>query len=179
MGLPGRGTPRPALAAAFLVERVLLAYRRAGHAVRVGLTDPGSEWAGRSTQGVAHKSSSTGERSPGRRGPAGGWRFPRATSRGWSNWRGAAALPPVAQPGVDASRLPAAGPHPRLRVRGADIMNRPQGMQTCQHPVESGQVRVGPERVPGRAATRDPGPVGSVQPGSERGRPRIREPGRL
>ena len=41
-----RGTPRPALAAAFLVERVLPVCRRAGHAVRAVLTDQGIEWRG-------------------------------------------------------------------------------------------------------------------------------------
>lgn len=40
------GTPRPALAAAFLAERVLPVYRRAGHRVQVVLTDQGIEWRG-------------------------------------------------------------------------------------------------------------------------------------
>lgn len=41
-----RGTPRPALAAQFLAERVLPVYRRAGHRVRAVLTDRGIEWRG-------------------------------------------------------------------------------------------------------------------------------------
>jgi transposase InsO family protein len=55
-----RGSPRPALAAAFVLERVLPAYRRAGHAVRAVLTDQGSEWRGAfdtacRTEGLEHR----------------------------------------------------------------------------------------------------------------------------
>jgi transposase InsO family protein len=55
-----RGSPRPALAAAFVRERVLPAYRRAGHAVRAVLTDQGSEWRGAfdtacRTEGLEHR----------------------------------------------------------------------------------------------------------------------------
>lgn len=42
-----RGAPRTATAIAFLRERVLPAYRRAGHRVRAGLTDRGAEWGAR------------------------------------------------------------------------------------------------------------------------------------
>jgi transposase InsO family protein len=55
-----RGRPRPALAAAFLLERVLPGYRRAGHRVRVVLTDQGGEWRGAfdaacQSAGIAHR----------------------------------------------------------------------------------------------------------------------------
>jgi transposase InsO family protein len=55
-----RGTPRPAVGAAFLAERVLPIYRRAGHPVRAVLTDQGIEWRGAfdaacRTAGIAHR----------------------------------------------------------------------------------------------------------------------------
>jgi transposase InsO family protein len=42
-----RGTPTAALTARFLTERVLPAYRRAGHRVTAVLSDNGGEWGGR------------------------------------------------------------------------------------------------------------------------------------
>jgi transposase InsO family protein len=44
-----RGTPRPAHAIVFLRERVVPAYRRAGHPVRAVLTDRGPKWGPRFT----------------------------------------------------------------------------------------------------------------------------------
>jgi transposase InsO family protein len=55
-----RGAPRGPQAAAFLLERVLPVYRRAGHVVRAVLTDGGMEWRGAfdaacRAAGIAHR----------------------------------------------------------------------------------------------------------------------------